>query len=53
MMNIMTALGLFVAAAAGIVDRMIFTLPDWLATVLYAAAAILIIAGMRRTGRSA
>lgn len=51
-MNIMIIIGLVLGAGTIVTDRFIRKIPNRLAIVLYAAAAILIITGMI-TGRTA
>ena len=45
-MNLYSIIGLVLGGGTTIVDRLIHKLPNWLAIVLYAAAAALIVIGM-------
>lgn len=48
-MNRLIMIGIVLAALTIAVDHLIYELPQWLALILFAAAWILMIAGMIRT----
>ena len=52
-MNALIIIGVVLGAGVGAVDRFFHKLPNWLAIVLYAIAAVMIIAGMIITKTSA
>jgi hypothetical protein len=52
-MNALILTGIVLGGGMVAVDRYLYQLPDWLATVLYAIAAIMIIAGMFKSRQQA